>query len=94
MPDDKRKENIYVENHSIFTREPPGNFMFAFPSHRSDNHRIIRHIGVLAAKMFNFILIVVSEIVKSQTVLFCIHDSEKFGLQHFALRSIQFALEN
>lgn len=54
---------------------------------------VFRHIGVLATKVFDFLLVLIAEIVKTQTVFLCIHNGTKFGLQLVALGCIQQTLK-
>ena len=59
------------------------------------NHqRLLRQVGLLAAEVFDFILVLLAEVIKPQAVAFRIHDLAELILQAPALRRVQQALEH
>ena len=58
------------------------------------NQRIFRQIRRFAAKVFHFVLIPFSKIIKSQTVFFLIHNGQQLCLESFALSCVQQTLKH
>ena len=59
------------------------------------NHqRLLRQVGLLATEVFDFILVLLAEVIKPQAVAFRIHDLAELILQAPALRRVQQALEH
>ena len=69
-------------------------WMGAWGSHRSDDQRFRDIISLFGADMFHFVLIMIPQIVKTQTVLVTVDDLFQLMLNHTALSSIKNAFEN
>ena len=88
MPFPGIKKQIYICLLFQNQCEPARKTMYAYAS-QSKNERILWHISILAAKVLDFLLVLIAEVIKAQTVLFCIHNGTEYGLQLAALGRIQ-----
>lgn len=76
-----------------FSREQPENFVQASTS-RLKNQQPICLVAGLTAKMFDFGVVMIAQIVKTQAVPLRIHDLTQLRLQNPVLRSIQRAFKH
>ncbi len=65
-----------------------GDILCTWTSHLK-NQDIFRRIGLLRAKVLNFVLIAAAQVVKPQAVFFRVHDLAELRLQAAALGRVQ-----
>lgn len=64
----------------ILRCEPPWDFTTTGRSHLLQQQRSFRLVSGFAAKVFDFSVIMVPQIIKPQAILFRIHNRAQFGL--------------
>ena len=87
--------SFFAEMIAFVAREPLTGSLWAMASHAAklNNHRIVGQIGFLTAKMFDLVIVFVSEIVKPKAVGLLVHEGYQFGLQDSTLRRVQFTFK-
>lgn len=68
--------------------------MKASDSHHHKNHWVLWKIGLIASKGFYLFLVLVSQIIKPQAVLFGIHNRTQLCLQQFTFSRVQQVFEH
>ena len=98
------KTALFPVQKRIFSFEPPSISTFfsanlpenicALVLRTSQYQGFLRHVRLFAAKVLDLVLVPLAQIVKSQAVLFCVHDRQEFCLERFALGGVQQALKD
>ena len=76
-----------------FGCEPQGDFTRASGS-RLQDHRLLWVVGGLASEVFNFALVLISEVIKAEAVFLVVHNGAKLCLKQFALGGVKQALKD